>query len=208
MDKKSNIQIVLEGLLETQEACNELLSAEYPNLALRCNNQLGILIGQLSHAAGITLGASTTAAGEEKKPTHILGIALGIPPAPVKQEAITPSQEEKTQLQDLTDQAFADFQTLEAGVLKETYGDLIIRAVAVKADMEVTPTYPEKVNVAFIRDVIAAVKVKAEQIKQVEDADNASDNATGTAPVKQEGDDTDENAGANNNSNNENGTTV
>lgn len=176
MAKKTNIEIVVEGLQNTREACTELLTEQYPNLAIRCDHQLNILINQLAHAGGVLIGSPSDPAAkvEEKKPTHFLGIPITGAPSPLKPEAMAPSEEEKAQLQESVDQAFIDFQTLDANVLKKTYDELTIRALAVKVGMDVTPTNPEKVNAAFIREVITAVKSEAEKQKQAAEADEAA----------------------------------
>lgn len=179
MDTLNSVEQVILGLTQTKEACQQLLQEAYPNLALKCGHTLGNLIAQLSHASGAIVGGKEIIdPAKQPKPTHFLGIPLGTPPAQTRLEVIMPSDLERTQLQDLTEQAFIEFQTMEPGVLKETYGDLIIRSVAVKAGMpDVTPTNPEKIGVAFIRDAIAAVKVKAEQINQDAEAQAAADKA-------------------------------
>ena len=145
-------------------------------LAARVDNSLGQLVNQLAHASGVDIsGAPAVVEQEPARPTHFLGVKLDAAPQPLN----LPKMKEKVQsaaslLMSLADEAFKDFLVMEPSVLKETYGDLIIRAVAVKAGMDVTPTHPEKVNVAFIREVAAQVKVKTEQLNQVKDADEAS----------------------------------
>ena len=172
-NEPSNIEKVINGLKGAQEGIADLIGESHSMLNLQCQHTIGQLIAKLSHAAGLNVGGQPF---PEKKPlTHIFGVELKAPSVKkVTKEVVTPSETEVSELQQFTDSAWKEFLTLPASELKERYGDLVIRAVAVKAGMDVTPTSPEKVNVAFINEVKKAVTFKDETQKAIDEADQAA----------------------------------
>ena len=87
---------------------------------------------------------------------------------------IPPTDEKKKEMDGIMEEAWKDFQKLTAGELKEKYGDLIVRGIAVKAGMDVTPTSPAKINIAFVNSVKASVAAEQELMDAVTAADNAA----------------------------------
>lgn len=162
--------------VEMLRKCKKEVGAElsgYDHFQIRTNTVLDQLINILSNASGVS-GNAGDKPPVFKPVTSIFGskIAQASTEPVAKAE---PSIKEETAMQEATDEAFAMFQIMDVGAIRKTFNDLTIRAVARKAGMgEVTATTPAKINLDFIRTIMKAVETKALEIKQTEEADNAS----------------------------------
>lgn len=163
---KENIRQVID-LAKAFKAESLLLLDGAPGLAANVNHVMDRLMGGLAHAGGVTVDNSE----DQPKPeqlTHIAGVPIRRTIDTIITESnINPTEAEIKQVDDEAAQAFEAFQTLAAATIRESYGDMTIRVVAAKAGMaDIGPTQPKTINIPFIEKVIAAVKVKAEEIRQ------------------------------------------
>lgn len=172
---KKQIADALEVLAKAKADTSALLES-VPDLQLRSDNVFERLINGIKHALGISLdeGEATVRGG---RLTKILGRSIKKKSSEKISNATKPSQEEVTDMDLLTHQAYEDFLVLEPKELLEKHGEMPIRGVGVMMGMEVTPTLPEKVDVAFIKKIKAEIIKHNEQVMQTDEADAAAKNA-------------------------------
>ena len=144
----------------------ERIYKDEPDMHIRATNVLNRLANGFAHAAGISVEIGGVAENNWKgeEPTHIMGI-----PIPKKDkinvvEASTPTYDDRKDLEGFVEVAFDEFQTVPAEELREQYNDFVIRAVATKCGLPVTPTEPAEITMDFINEVKAAAIKKAEEI--------------------------------------------
>lgn len=163
---KENIRQVIDLAKEFKAQSLSLLDGA-PGLAANVTHVMDRLMGGLAHAGGVMVDSNQEQAKPERL-THIAG-------APIRRTLdtiitpgnINPTEAEIKQVQDEATEAFEAFQTMKAPQIRESYGDMTIRVVASKAGMpDIGPTQPKTINIPFIEKVIAAVLVKAEEIRQ------------------------------------------
>ena len=158
---KDKVQKVIAILKDADKQIGELL-IDSPDMHLHGNAVLRRLINGYAHAAGIQQEEELP---EAKQPrielTHVGGIPVSSPKQVSTSEAM-PTMTESEQLQEFVDMAYEDFITEPAESLIAAYNEMIIRGVAVKAGMQVTPTVPAVIDVDFINTIKAAVEKKTE----------------------------------------------
>jgi hypothetical protein len=182
----TNFQQAIDSLKDCQKEVAALLK-DHPDLSMRSTSVLNRLVAGLSHAAGIgpdeSEAKSNTNSGE--KLTHVMGIPVKphTKPVPAAKAAETTEQENED-FDGYIDDAFDDFLVGEPAELRAEYNDVVIRGVAKKCGMEVTPTKPATIDEAFIIKVKEAAAMKAEAIAKEEAAKAAETTEKATPPAK------------------------
>lgn len=144
--------------------------AEIPNLVIRADHTLETLSNGLLHI----IGESPTNQSSTFTPTpitHVLGDDV-TQQEKVDLKAITPTNADKEALKKQATEAYDTFLDRDSNVILESVDDLIIRAVAKKAGMDVTSTNPEKITVEFIESIKEAISNTINKIVELQQATN------------------------------------
>lgn len=159
--QKEKVQQVIDVLKDANKQIGELLK-DSPDLNIHSNGVLRRLRNGFAHAAGLPIDIDEIE--EVKAPhvplTHIAGVPIQQREV-IKPETSIPSSKEEDELNEFVELAYEDFGNDEdPESLLASYNELIIRGVAVKAGMEVTPTDPAEVDVEFVTKVQLFIKEK------------------------------------------------
>lgn len=161
MASQQNVRKAIDVLKDADAAIKELLN-DSPELLLHGSSVLKRLMNGYAHAVGISIEEAPALKEEKVTLTHICGIPVTAKEQVKTSEAI-PSNDEEAQLNEIVSMAFDEFTDMDAPTIIETYNELIIRGVAVKAGIEVTATTPA-IDVAFIEQIKEAI-VKINEAK-------------------------------------------
>lgn len=155
------MQAIQTAITEIEALRNKLgkVLAEHDNLLIRCNSVLLTLENGLRH----TIGGATNVGGGDFVPTPITEM-MGIKankPKPIVKADLEPKNADVQALRDEADKAYRNFLERDNDSILANMEDIVIRAVAKKAGMDVTSTVPEKIDEAFIISIKAAIETKA-----------------------------------------------
>jgi hypothetical protein len=174
----------MEKVIEILEAAREAAGDELKGkeeFQIRVNTTLTRLIDGLKHASSLPAEVANDTPGSQRL-THVLGkpIKLREPIRRARKETI-PTTKELSDFELLVNQADVELETSTAAELKDKYGDLTLRGLALKLGMEVTPTEPAKINAEFIKQMKQVQKDAADKAAAVHDADEAAARVAATS---------------------------
>jgi len=158
-----NIKKVIAILHDTKDEIGELLK-DSPDLKIRADNAFERLANGFAHLSGEKMhfsGDSKKSKASRPELTHIGGSAY-TPKKAISVSKAEPSNQEKEEFDGYIEQVYEEFKTNEPKSLLAGANDLVIRAVAKKAGIPVTPTSPKTIDLAFIEKIKAAILKKVE----------------------------------------------
>ena len=154
------IKKVISILTDTRDEIHELLG-ESPDLQIRASNALERLINGFAHASGEKMQfAGDKKKANKREPLKTIGGIDYKPKHTRHVKEAEPSKEEKEELDGYIEQVYEEFKTDTPKSLLAGANDLVIRAVAKKAGIEVSPDQPCNYYLAFIEKVKAAILKK------------------------------------------------
>lgn len=153
LTQQQNTQKVIELLQDVDLQMKELM-ADQPHLYLSGHTIIKRLCNGYAHAAGLQMDESLPTQMEEKiMLTHVAGIPIVARPAPPVPGDAIPLASEEDQLNELVDSAMAEFSDMDTTVILESFNELIIRGVAVKAGLPYTPTEPATIGMFEVNEI-------------------------------------------------------
>jgi hypothetical protein len=182
----SDYNQIIDVLTQAKESINKgenpQLSALRNRIALDLNRHINFLLAQSGQDFETQAQATASQIKEEPKPlTHMFGQPIIIDPQPrqlstdytkVMREVPEAKEVAAAELQEIVDRLYPQFRDIETPALLDTYSEMDIRAVAMKAGMNVTETKPKKVDARFVDRIKDAIKQKAEIEKSGDEAEN------------------------------------
>ncbi len=174
-----------------------------PDLSVRTDNVLKTMVANLQHAVSASSSgdAPSNWSGGNKKLTHVAGkkIKRAADNAGGEKPAVKiPDEPTKNEFEARVDKAYEDFPVVDTKLSLEHFGEDIIRGVAVKAGLEVTPTEPKTITQKFIneiKDQIQFLKEQAGAASAAEQHGKDDDNSNGEGSGSNDGADNTDNAG-------------
>ena len=159
-----DVKAVVELLKTAKDEADELLKND-EHIRILVRTSLEKLLGRLLY----TVGGADESQSEQREPprplTHILGRPVAMPTVVNPDRAAQPSADDMNALGTLTATATQELPGMLPSDAKTRFGDLVLRAVGAKLGLPVTPTEPEKIDAAFVRQLQDALKAKASQPK-------------------------------------------
>ena len=164
-----------EAVQEIQQFRKQLGNtlANSPNFRQRAEFVLERLQNGFAHVVGTGFAIAETHSTEAGPLKTFMGQRL--PEVPVPASVQEPTLSELDVVRAEVDKAYTAFPALEAGEIREHYADLVIRAVAKRAGMNVTPTEPAKLTNAYLDSIKEAIAGKAEHDAKVAEAEAVSE---------------------------------
>lgn len=150
-------KLAIEEIAAFRAKLGSILTEEH--LRHRCDSVLITLENGLRHMVDMPVihaGDNTVKAFEPTPITHVLGQTV-TPRTTFNEADITPDNEDVSALRREVEEAYKTFATRSNESILESLEDMTIRGVAMKAGVEVTSTYPAKVDAAFIDEIKAAI---------------------------------------------------
>ncbi|TXI85980.1 MAG: hypothetical protein E6Q36_10115 [Chryseobacterium sp.] len=152
-----NIKSAIQKIKTLRKELQSDLS-EIPNLVIRTDHVLETLANGIAH----TIGENPYVESTTFKPTpitHMLGEDVTIW-KDVEIKSIVPNKSDKDSLKKEANEAYETFIERDNKVILESVDDIVIRAVAKKAGLDVTSTLPEIITIDFIDDIKQAIIAK------------------------------------------------
>lgn len=171
-------KLAIEEIAAFRAKLGSILTEEH--LRNRCENVLLTLENGLRSMVDMPIVNAATGEAKAFEPTpitHVMGQEV-TPRTAFKSSDVTPGNDDVNALRKEVEEAYKNFAARSNESILENLEDLTIRGVAMKAGVEVSSTYPTKVDGAFIDEIKAAildkenVKLAAERTKQVDEAFN------------------------------------
>lgn len=172
---------VIEILEAAREAANKELEGKQ-EFQIRVDTTLTRLCDGLKHAAAVPMPELKNEASAKQKLTHVFGRPIA-PREPIKKarKETIPTTKELSDFELLVSQAERELETSTPADLKDKYGDLTLRGLAIKLGMDVTPTEPAKINAEFIKQMKQVQKDAADKVAAVNGADDAAAKVAATS---------------------------
>lgn len=170
------IALAVSILQHAREDVAPLLS-DVPDLAVTADHVLLRMIRSLEHTTQV---AKNPVAAEPRKSSGEMKVFFGkrIPEAPSDIEEalaeVEPSMSEMDAALEEVNKAYLVFPDFAAADIREFYSEQVIRGVAKRAGMNVTPTTPRHLTNDYIESIKKAIGAKAEADAKVEEAERAT----------------------------------
>jgi len=168
---QENAKSAIKALQSSQTEVLGILKDHSDNIKALVNNRYNQMITALTVAAGVSDNSSTTITKTPLK--KIAGRNLEAKPNN-NVAAAAPAPKEVAKVTDQVNEAFDLFPSMQPADILTTFSDLVIRGVAVKAGMAVTPTEPAALNTPFVATIVTAVTDKIAAIEADKKAKEAA----------------------------------
>ena len=150
----------IELLSEVHNKLSVLLIDDFPNLKLKSDNVLRVLINGFKVVNNQPIGDQTETLVTDFPPiTSMFGKEIDFQKTPEKKPFVI-DKSEFDSFKEKIDNALSVFEAISEKDILETFDDFTIRGIAKIAGIEVTPTDPEKVTVQFVKQIKDALAAK------------------------------------------------
>ncbi len=188
----TNVEKVIAGLNETAKHCKELLKDE-PQNALIVSSGIERIANSLAARTGKLANQPKSEPSTPETVKTIAGVPVELPSnTPLGKKVEEPTREQIDLLKENVEKIKGRFLDMSNNEISNEVSEMEIRALGKSVGLNVTPTLPEKITVAFYDEIREKIKSQNEEAKRKEavknnvNSDNESTSSEAGKSVKVE----------------------